>query len=189
MLKYVFALLLSVSTAHAKDIRPLFEALQDSGEKYFITGTVCEQVAKLNLEKIYKAPEYTVTTGIQYGSEKRVIGELDVIVFRNANQSAVVIAEVKCWNSLGGALKKAKEQRKRFLETLGAGRKLHVTCGGQDCDLSEKNFNQVQKFISISQDGGLEKGFDMTLGYSLDEMMELRKQLMSCQERGECRRP
>lgn len=188
-MKFFFALLLSVSTAHAKDIRPLFEALEDSGEKYFIVGTVCEQVAKLNLEQIYKAPEFTVTTGIQYGGEKRVIGELDVIVFRNSNKSAMVIAEVKCWNSLPGALKKAKEQRKRFLQTLGAGRKLHVTCGGKDCGLSEKNFNQVQKFISISQDGGIEKGFDMTLGYSLDEMMELRKQLMSCQERGECRRP
>lgn len=189
-MKVVFSLFLLFSIAtQAKSTDPLFEALQDSGEKFFITGTVCEQVAKLNLEKIYRAPEYTVTTGIQYGSKSRVVGELDVIVFRNSNQSATVIAEVKCWNNFSTAIKKAKEQRKRFIETLGSGRKLSVTCGGQECDLTEKNFNQVQKFISISQDGGTEKGFDMTLGYSLDEMMALRQQLMTCQERGECRRP
>lgn len=67
-MKFLFLLLLSASTAHAKDIQPLFEALRDSGEKYFIVGTVCEQVAKLNMQQIYKAPEYTVITGIQYGS-------------------------------------------------------------------------------------------------------------------------
>lgn len=190
MIKFFIGLLLSVSTAQAKDIRPLFEALADSGENYEIVGTVCEQVARLNLEKIYPAPDHYVMTGIYYGNKKRVIGELDVVVFRAKDNKALLVGEVKCWTSLGSARSKALSQRNRFIESLANGGGLIMGCTSTEkgCSFSKNNFKAVEKYVSISQDGGETTGFDMTLGYTLEEMMDLREQLIQCQQRAECRR-
>ncbi|MFV8257224.1 hypothetical protein ACNQKP_05445 [Bdellovibrio bacteriovorus] len=191
MIQFLLSTLLSVSTAQAKDIRPLFEALADSGARYEIVGTVCEQVAKLNLEQDYPAPDYYVVTGIYYGNKKHVIGELDVVVFRSNDNKAVLVGEVKCWTNLSSARSKAMDQRQRFKAALSNGGGLIMGCTSQQagCSFSKKNFKAVEKFVSISQDGGEKRGFDMTLGYSLEEMMDLREQLMQCQQRGECERP
>ncbi len=186
---FLLFVLLTASTAHAKNIQPLFEALRDSGEKYFIVGTVCEQVAKLEMEETYKTPQYTVITGVQYGTKKRVVGELDVIVFENSSKKAILVGEVKCYNKPSVGLAKAKEQRARLLAALKSNTSLQMACTGKPCNVGERNFKGLQQFITIAQEGTKAHGFDMELEYSLDELMELRAQLMQCQEKGECARP
>ncbi|MDG0815192.1 hypothetical protein [Bdellovibrio svalbardensis] len=188
-MKYFFLLLLTASAAQAKDIQPLFEALRDSGEKYSVVGTVCEQVAKLDMQQIYPAPQYTVITGIQYGTKKRVIGELDVIVFQNDSKKAILVGEVKCYQDPHAGISKAREQRTRFLSAIRSKTSLLMACLGKPCTVSERNFKGIQQFISIGQEGTKSAGFDVELNYSLDDLMALRAQLMECQDKGECARP
>jgi len=189
-MKAFFFVFLMAVTAQAGDIRPLFQALHDSGEKYEIVGTVCEQVAKLMFEKTYPAPAHKVITGIAYGQRGgRTIGELDVVVFDTRTQKAMIVAEVKCWNKLDGARKKANEQRARFIATLQRLPQFDLACTDHSCAFRKENFTNVQKFMSISQAGGEKFGFEAVLPYSLQELMSLREMLLKCQNSGACQRP
>jgi len=191
MLKLSTALVafLFVLPAFASSIDDRFEELRDSGEKYQIVGTVCEQVAKLEMAAEYPAPQYEVVTGIAYRSGDKTIGELDVVVFEAATQNAIIVSEVKCWNNLNGALHKAHEQRARFQKTLKKGIKLKMECTDHSCRYTEKNFRNIQNFSTIAQQGATDYGFDRELEFPLDQLMELRARLMTCQEQGECKRP
>lgn len=188
---FVMFVLLCVSVHANAFVAPLpqvFEALRSSGEKYEIVGTVCEQVAKLKMEESFPAPRYSVLTGIAYNIGPETVGELDVVVFENSTKSAILVGEVKCWSSLSGAIRKARDQRQRFLSTLGSGRPMNFACTNRTCNFTRQNFKSVEKFIAISQAGGRNFGFDMDLDYSLDELMKLRQQLLTCQSRGQCAR-
>lgn len=187
---FLFSLLLLLgSLASAKDTSALFEALRDSGEKYEITGTVCEQVARLNMQAQYPEAQYEVQTGVIYDNAQRTLGELDVVVFDKKDMNAILVAEVKCWKKLSAARSKAQEQRNRFIRTLNSGTNLSMHCDLHDCPYSERNFQKNIKYVAISQNGGEKAGFEMTLGYSLDELMRLREQLINCQKQNECARP
>jgi hypothetical protein len=187
--RFVLGLLFSLS-AQAADLQTPFERLKDSGEKYEVTGTVCEQVAKIELERSYSKPAYLVTTGIAYADNRRVLGELDVIVFDRASRNAVLVGEVKCWQNLNGAQKKARAQRARFQQALASGSSIDLfDVSRRETKYDRRQFSRNVRFISISQQGGESAGFDMSLNYSLDELMQLRQMLVSCQRAGECRRP
>lgn len=189
---FVLALLVALvgaRVAPAADLRPMFEALRYSDENFVIEGTVCEEVARLRMFEKYPAQAHEIITGIAYTDARshRTIGELDVVVIRKADAMVLLVAEVKCWASLSGALNKAKNQRARFLQTLASGIPilLHTT-GTPYVTFPRTAFSQSPPFISISQSGGEAVGFEATLGYSLDEMKNLRKQLLSCQAAGQC---
>lgn len=189
---FVMFVLLCLSIQTQAFVTPLpqvFEVLRNSGEKYEVVGTICEQVAKLKMQEAYPAPRYSVITGIAYNTGGSTVGELDVVVFETSTNSAILIGEVKCWSHLNGAISKARDQRQRFLANLGSGRPMNLECTNRSCRFSKQNFKSVQKFISISQSGGTNFGFDMDLPYSLTELMNLRQQLVQCQSRGQCARP
>lgn len=164
-----------------------FEILKDSGINYVQVGTICEEVAKLRLEKIYPADEYEVVTGISYFQGSRTVGELDVIVFRNSDQEAVVVAEVKCWKRLSAGLKKAKNQMNRFKEFVRSNKIDRMSKDGQS--YSAKQFDENPEFITISQTGGVEKGFTMDIDLTLAESQSLRSKIMKCQNQGDCAKP
>ena len=186
----IIALILTSQFAFATDTAPLFEALKNSGENYTVVGTICEQVARLDLIKTYPSDQYDIINGIEYSDNDGVLGELDVTVLRKQDQKAVLVGEVKCWGNLGGAHNKALTQRQRFMNAIRSNLKLELNChDARPCHFNETNFKGLEKFITISQDGGEKFGFDMTLGYSLEEMMSLRKRLMDCQAAGSCVRP
>lgn len=187
---FVFAALaLTTHFAFAADTAPLFEALHNSGENYTVVGTICEQVARLDLMKTYPSDQYDIINGIEYADNDGVLGELDVTVLRKQDQKAILVGEVKCWGNLGGAHTKAMSQRQRFMNAIRSNLKLELNCHDtRACHFNETNFKGLEKFITISQDGGDKFGFDMTLGYSLSEMMALRTQLMECQTSGACAR-
>jgi hypothetical protein len=191
-LKY-FAFLLSLVVlplqGQARDLEKAFHELRDSGEDYEITGAVCEQVARLDFQDIFPAPTYTVTTGIAYGTSQRTIGELDVIVFRNKDRKAVVIAEVKCWRNLASARQKATEQRTRFLSSMqGNFERLYFEHTGTGEQVAADSFAGPMQFISIAQSGGKAAGFEREINNSLDELLALRERLIKCQKAGACRR-
>jgi hypothetical protein len=176
----------------AAPLGEVFEQLKDSGENYEITGTVCEQVARLELQRDYPAPRYEVLTGVAYAEARRVIGELDVVVFDKsaaADGKAVLIAEVKCWKNLPGGSRKARQQRKRFLDTMEQNQKVDFyLVSKREVQFERDQFQQAKRFISISQNGGHQAGFEDCLPYTLEELMALRERLMKCQNQGECRR-
>ena len=179
------------SYTHAKDvdsskrINEYFELLSYEKTDFEPVGAVCERVAVREVEPTYPAANYEIINSIQYDEHKTTIGELDVVVFNKSTGKVEAIAEVKCWRSFKGALKKAKEQRMRFLTHLN--RNIIITDKDQK-RYSKDKFNNIQKYFSISQQGGVNQGFDFELSLDFKELMELRKMLLDCRAEGRCPR-
>lgn len=162
--------------AFADGVSDLVEQLSGTDEKYEVVGTICEQAAKLDLEREYPAPRYTVETGISYGRARNTVGELDVVVL-DSDQTAVLVAEVKCWKSFSGGLKKARDQRARFLTNAKNAAGLRLWDKTHDGH-SPGKFSKLTQFITVAQKGGASAGFDRELNLSLAELMEARQLLL-----------
>jgi hypothetical protein len=173
---------------HSKDLNSVFEDLRNTSEKYEIKGTVCEQVARLELEQQYPSNEYTVENNIAYSQHGQVLGELDVVVFRKYDARVILIGEVKCWHNVGESLQKAVAQREKFRKYLrngGHGIDFYKTTGPV-VHFNPSQFRDIPPYILIAQQEGNEVGFDLALPYTLRELMELRDLLVRCQMIGEC---
>lgn len=180
ILVYLFLILPTLT--YADSVSELVQKLKNTDEAYNITGTICEQAAKLELERDFQPPRFKIETGISYGMGGSTMGELDVVVF-DADK-VTMVAEVKCWKDFGDALQKAKRQRKRFQQALGSGRELIFWHDKEQYDPAQ--FSQLRVFESISQKGGKASGFNRELSYSLDELMDARQRLLTCQAGGRC---
>lgn len=154
---------------------------------YEVVGTVCEQVAKLRFEEEFPAGRYTVTTGVEYGDGRRTIGELDVVVIENMTSKVVRVTEVKCWKDFKGALKKAHEQRNRFIRTLKSNIQIKFKSLSSNLVFTKANFSNVREYMAVAQKGSKNAGFDRELSYDLKELMQLRMMMIQCQHQGVCR--
>jgi len=170
--------------ALADPVSELVEKLKGTAERYEIVGTICEQAARIELERDFQPPRYKIETGISYGNDNRTIGELDVVVF-DSDSKVAMVAEVKCWKNLSRALQKARSQRKRFQETISSGAKVRFWDKDNDRH-TYSQFTAIQYFDSISQKGGKAAGFDRELSMPLDDLMEARRRLISCNAGGRC---
>lgn len=185
---FVRALFLSLSVSFvsfsvsAAPLDELFEQLRDSALDYEIVGTVCEQVARIELYKTYPPEKFEIVNGIEYGDNTRTIGELDVVIFEKATKQAVLVGEVKCWKDNSAARVKALDQRQRFIRSL----KKNIYLHDHDTDYDKSQFKNVQKFVSIAPKGSKAAGFEIDMENSLKELMELRKMMMNCQHQGQC---
>jgi hypothetical protein len=177
-----YVLLLLPTFTFADSVSELVQKLKNTEEAYNITGTICEQAAKIELEREFQPPRFNIQTGISYGMGGSTMGELDVVVF-DADK-VTMVAEVKCWKDFGDALQKAKSQRKRFQQALGSGRELLFWHDKVQYDPAQ--FNGLRVFESISQKGGKANGFNRELSFSLDELMDARQRLLTCQAGGRC---
>jgi ASC-1-like (ASCH) protein len=164
-------------------IQKYFNELSYEKTNFEPDGTVCERVSVREVESIYPKENFEIINGIQYDDKKKTIGELDLVIFEKSTGLVHAIAEVKCWKSFKGALKKAKEQRMRFQTYLNRGIILTDENGKQ---YSKDLFRSIQKYFSISQDGGLNQGFDFELSLDLKELIELRGRLLDCHAQGRC---
>ncbi len=173
------------STTQAAPLPELMEALRDSAVNYEVVGTVCEQVARLELYKTFPAKDFEIINGIEYGDTKRTIGELDVVIFKKTTKKAVFVGEVKCWRDLQGALKKAHAQRNRFIASLSK----EIYMQDQENSYDQAQFDHVQRYAAIAPVGSKKAGFDVEMENSLEELMRLRDMLMDCQHRGQCAAP
>lgn len=188
----ILTLLLSlhfVTTSSAKESLPnprvdeYFEELSHEKVDFEPSGMVCERVAVREVESLYPSVNYNIVNGISYDQNKTTIGELDVVIFDKSTGKVEAVAEVKCWTSFSGALKKAKNQRMRFLTYLN-----------RNIDISDKSgkryskdlFKNIQKYFTISQAGGVNQGFDFELSLTYKELMALRSRLLDCKAQGRC---
>lgn len=162
-----------------------FEQLSYEHVDFEPVGAVCERVAVREIEPNYPTANFTILNGVSYDEHKTTIGELDIVVIDKGTGRVEAVAEVKCWRSFQGALKKAKQQRMRFLTHLN---KNIVITDKDNKQYSKDLFKNIQKYFSISQDGGVNQGFDFELSLDFKELMELRKKLLDCQAQGRCPR-
>ena len=164
-----------------------YDKLKDLGRNLEPTGAICEEIAQLRFAEIYPEPKYKVVTGVEYADKEKTLGELDVVVFNNETQIVDVVGEVKCYTTMKNGLKKAKEQRKRFLTNVGSPKALTFTwLSDRSLKLAKTQFKKVQKFVSIAQLGAVAKGYDYELPYTLNELMQLREDILKCQGDGVC---
>ena len=164
-----------------------FRELKDSGVDYQVIGAVCEEVARLRFQEEFPSHKYGVVTGVEYSDGHRTIGELDVVVFENTTQKVVRVAEVKCWKDTNGAIKKAHNQRQRFIRTLQSGKQTYFKSLHSDYKFKKENFVSNKEFMAVAQKGSKSSGFDRELPYELDELMKLRQMMIDCQKNRECK--
>lgn len=187
MFKFVLSLvlLLSSTTAFA-ELTETFEKIRNQARHYRDPGAVCEEVARAEFSELYPAPQYEVIVGVAYNLKGRTVGELDMVLLDKNTQKVAMVGEVKCYTNLKNGLTKAKQQRKRFLTHLGAGQPLEFVNTTTGLKYSYEQFQYVREFISVSQKGGKAVGFDYELEHSLDEMSQLRDQIVHCQKEKLC---
>jgi len=166
-----------------------FAQLKNIPRSYEDSGSICEEVGRLEMQKEFPAPQYSVIVGIAYGDEARVIGELDLVIFDNNLQKVIKIGEVKCWKDVRGGLEKAREQRARFLKAIRSNRSLRFFSTSTKEAFPQEKFEYVQEFFSMAQKGSVAQGFDRELEYTLKEMHDYRYEMIRCQNQGRCVRP
>lgn len=160
-----------------------FEELSYEDTNFEPDGAVCERVAVREVDVLYPKENYTIVNSIQYDDKKTTIGELDLVIFDKITGLVEAVAEVKCWRSFEGGLKKAKEQRMRFQTYLNRG--ITIT-DGNDKRYSKDVFKHIKRFFTISQAGGMNRGYDFELSLDLKELIELRSRLLDCHAEGRC---
>lgn len=176
-------------SSYAADIEPIFNALKQSAVNYEPDGAVCEQVARLKLQVDYPPADFLISGGVEYSTGDETLGELDVVVIEKSSNKVVMIAEVKCWKNLQQAMDKLKAQRDRFTWNLTKfPQQIHFT-SYDGLQFQVDQFKGISNFRSISQLGGIRRGFDVELEFTLSELRELRMKLLKCQAWGDCARP
>lgn len=167
-----------------------FDQIKDHGRNLEPIGSICEEIAQLRFAEKYPAPDYKVVTGIEYSDSERTLGELDVVVFNTKTNIVDVVAEVKCWKNAKSGLDKAKDQRARFLKNVKSSKALKFKwLDDPKLKLTKTQFNKVSQFYSIAQSGSMKSGYDFELPYTLKELMDLREDLLRCQDSGNCKKP
>ena len=178
-LSSIIALLSCMShLSFAGVVEDLFPQLRAQPVSYKVFGTVCEQIAKLEMMEQYDAKDYIVTSGIVYQNSTRTLGELDIVVLRRSDEEAILVGEVKCWRDLNGAQKKAQSQLSRFTETIASGKRISMHSDGETAKSYDRDqFDEQPKIITISQEGGEEFGFDHTIQIDLQDARDLYRML------------
>ncbi len=168
-----------------------YEALKNMGRSLQDAGAICEEVSRLRFVENFPPPRYTVLVGVVYGANSDgVLGELDVVVFDNSTCSVPTVGEVKCWRNPADGLKKAQDQRTRFLTNIRSGRPLFFYLNSdRSMTFNKAQFQTVSQFVSVAQKGTRSVGYDIELPYSLNDLDDLRSRIMRCQNTGQCRRP
>lgn len=185
--------LASVAFSSPEQMAEDYQALRKVPSNYEVFGTVCEEVARLRLEKEYAGDTYNVLRSIEYKDKIKVLGELDVVVFERSTNEAILIGEVKCWDDFNKALQKAKDQLNRFENAVENKqiRDIYLT-HEQDQKgaprLQASQFDTHPRLTTISYDGGEAAGFDSSIGLTMEEVKELRDMLMGCKGKSECGR-
>lgn len=185
---------LSFSPSAFADEASDYAKLSHIPAKYVVFGTICEYLTKIRLEDQYSASTYDIEVGIEYRQNGRVVGEIDVVVFRKADKEAVLVGQVKCRQNMSSARGQANEQNQRFQDTMNRrnSRTNKVTfrsTSNPDLVVTDAMMDEVSSYITASQDGGLLHGFTMTVGHDLDTVSAMRDRLLKCQEDNVCPRP
>lgn len=186
----LLSLSLSFSSLFAKEkhnsrIDELFEILSYQPNSFDPTGAVCERVAEIELLAQYPASNYKIISGIEYQNKVETIGELDLVILDLQTNRVETVYEVKCWKSYKNGLRKAREQRLRFVNQLNYDIKI---IDKNKNTYSKEIFSQIREFQTVSQLGGVQEGFDVELSLDLKDLMKLRSRLLDCYAVAKCPR-
>ena len=169
-----------------------YDYLKDVPADYRNFGTICEYVAALRLKKRFDPKLYGIDIGVEYLDGRRVVGELDVVVYRYKDKKVVLVSEVKCRRHFGKALSKARSQLQRFKSTIarvkssrGSPISFRTTTGSPVKFISSQ-FDGPIEYISVAQFPCTKHGFDLGLNLTHAEVTHLRERLLACQRRLEC---
>jgi len=185
-LTLILSLVFVSASSFAGDMQAAFAALQNSKVNYEPDGAICEQLAILKTRLAYPESAYDIANGIEYDIGGNTLGELDVVVLEKQTQQVVLVKEVKCWKSFQGGLDKAKSQKLRLLWNLSKFPSKIKFTTYSDLRLTPESFPNNFPFTFVSQAGGAKYGFDEELDFTLNEVKQLRSQLLKCQEYGPC---
>ena len=166
-----------------------FEELKNRPRSYEDAGAICEELARLKIERNLPNSNYEVVVGIEYGDKQRTIGELDIVIFDRTKNSVVSISEVKCWRDMNGGLKKAKEQRMRFLTNLKSKKQIFFQSTSTEQSFDLYQFQNIARFSTIGPKGAIQSGYDDELDYQLRDLHKFSMEMIRCQDRGHCARP
>ena len=179
----VFLLILFSSNAKSNP-QSDFNQLKKIPANYRSFGAICEQVARLRLQKSYLPEQYKILVGLEYHNSKRILGELDIVVYSKTNGNVVMTAEVKCWKNLEAAAAKARRQLKRFFTYMRNGEDVYFRpLEKTKIKFSKRHFLNSKEMI-ISQKG--QGPFDKGLGLTLNQLNLLRERLINCQKKRIC---
>ena len=164
-----------------------YEDLKAVPADYRNFGTICEYVAALRLKKRFDPKVYGIDIGVEYLDGRRVVGELDVVVYRHKDKKVVLISEVKCRRHFGKALSKARSQLKRFASTIARSRSVKFrTTTASSVQFVGSQFDGPIEYISTAQFPCTKHGFDLGLNLTHAEVTQLRERLIDCQRRRQC---
>lgn len=184
-LGFIFIFLIGFQVSAQTQIDEIFHQLKNNPRSYEDKGSICEEVAKVLLEKQFPAPQYKIVVGIAYGDLDKVIGELDEVIIDTRINKAIQILEVKCWKDLNAGHEKALEQRDRFLKSIQSTKELYFSSTSTQEDFDQITFKGISIFKSIGQKGALAAGFDLEFPFTMKELMDLRVRLIQCAQWGE----
>jgi hypothetical protein len=145
------------------------------------SGSVCEELAVLKMSHFYDKNRYDIESGILYtdGSGK-LLGEIDLAVIRKDDKEVKLVGEVKCRKNTIRAKSHAESQLTRlkgFLESQQSSKLDFFLSSHREIHFKPEQFLGSLKYVTISQKGGAESGFDMELGITLSEVRILHKML------------
>lgn len=191
----VRALLLAavVIAGHLAEARPAgslsgyFEALRYVRVLYSNVGSVCEQVARIDLTKQYDSQIYSIDTNVLYGYGNEAVGELDVVVLDRLSNTVVKIYEIKCWSGAGNnALRTARKQRERFFETMGFSASPRIW--SRQVKYSAQQFRNITP-AQYLLGGPPGRNFEYELPLTTSELNQLFAMIVACQKAGDCAQP
>ena len=169
------------------DYEETYQRLKTVPEDYRNFGTICERVGWLELYEVYDSEDYEIIVGIEYSNGHRILGELDLVVLQRWDGEAVLVSEVKCSNSPGSAVRKAREQLARFNSVIASGQKVYIYHkANRDRHFLPTQFDEQPLSYSMGQKGSTHHGFDLEISFSLEQVRDIRDRLIFCQHRGEC---
>ena len=149
-------------------------------------GAVCEQVARLRLKESYDPKKFKFLIGLEYRNSRRVLGEVDLIVFSKKDNKVAIVGEVKCWKDLQAAFKKAKKQLNRFFKAIEGNEKITFHPKEPIGIKFEKNLFLGTKKMYFSQKVEEQNPFENNIGLTLPQLKNLRKKLQTCQRDQKC---
>ncbi len=150
---------------------------------YSTKGIVAEEVARITVYQLFPIEEYEIRRGLQYfDSEGLTAGELDIVVFERSSGKVVMVGEVKSGSSEAG-IRKALQQKERFLEYMKKGLIAKITLQtNPDITFDLSRFAEFKDFRIIGVVGQQhEELLDMTLGLDRRQMNELSRRLKDFQ--------
>jgi hypothetical protein len=181
LLSYVFILSFSYKSLAVCDsvVRSCFQHLSNTKTLQILSvGSMCEHLAYIEQSKIYSSNRYKLLQNIEYKSGKKILGELDLIVFDQSEQKVIKIFEVKCSKNIFDACTKSDIQLARFKShikrAISGRQKLYFR--NDNSLLSIEHFMDEINFSKLTylSPNAKSLGFD-TLSLNLSEMQELTK--------------